>query len=112
MDFELSREDRLFLESVKSFAERVIAPRWVDLDEGKWPIEEAAARLGEAGLLGIPLSSKYGGQDGTFLQAALAVEELAYADPSLAVPVYVLLETAWPYMLHGKWPFIFLRYLY
>jgi len=99
MDFELSREDKLFLESVKSFAERVIAPRWVDLDEKKWPIEEAAARLGEAGLLGIPLSSKYGGQDGTFLQAALAVEELAYADPSLAVPVYVLLETAWPYMV-------------
>jgi len=99
MDFELSREDRLFLESVKSFAERVVAPRWVDLDEGKWPIEEAAARLGEAGLLGIPLSSRYGGQDGSFIQAALAVEELAYADPSLAVPVYVLLETAWPYIV-------------
>ena len=58
-----------------------------------------AARLGEAGLLGIPLSSKYGGQDGTFLQAALAAEELAYADPSLATPVYMLLETAWPYMV-------------
>lgn len=99
MDFELSREDRLFLESVRNFAERVIAPRWVDIDEGKWPIEEVAARLGEAGLLGIPLSSKYGGQEGTFLQSALAAEELAYADPSLATAVYMLLQTAWPYIV-------------
>ncbi|MEM1597618.1 MAG: acyl-CoA dehydrogenase family protein [Pyrobaculum sp.] len=104
MDFGLSREDKLFLESVKSFAERVIAPRWVEIDERKWPIEEVAARLGEAGLLGIPLSAKYGGQEGTFLQAALAAEELAYADPSLATPVYMLLETAWPYVVqrHGR----------
>jgi len=86
MDFGLSREDKLFLDAVRSFAGRVIAPRWVEVDEGRWPIEEVAARLGEAGLLGIPLSSKYGGQDGTFLQAALAAEELAYADPSLATP--------------------------
>jgi Acyl-CoA dehydrogenases len=99
MDFGLSREDKLFLDAVRSFAGRVIAPRWVEVDEGRWPIEEVAARLGEAGLLGIPLSSKYGGQDGTFLQAALAAEELAYADPSLATSVYMLLETAWPYMV-------------
>ncbi|MFN3805108.1 MAG: acyl-CoA dehydrogenase family protein [Pyrobaculum sp.] len=99
MNFEFSREDKLFLESVKSFAERVIAPVWVEIDERRKPIEEIAARLGEAGLLGIPLSSKYGGQDGSFLQAALAAEELAYADPSLATPVYMLLETAWPYIV-------------
>ncbi|MGB9703855.1 MAG: acyl-CoA dehydrogenase family protein [Pyrobaculum sp.] len=99
MDFGLSREDKLFLESVRAFAERVIAPRWVEIDERRWPIEEVAARLGEAGLLCIPLSSKYGGQDGTFLQAALAAEELAYADPSLATAVYMLLETAWPYVV-------------
>ncbi|MGC8974352.1 MAG: acyl-CoA dehydrogenase family protein, partial [Thermoproteus sp.] len=99
MEFSISGEDKMFLESVRAFAEREIAPRWVDIDERRWPIEEVAARLGEAGLLGIPLSSKYGGQDGTFLQAALAVEELAYADPSLATPVYVLLETAWPFIV-------------
>ncbi|MEZ0248091.1 MAG: acyl-CoA dehydrogenase family protein [Thermoproteus sp.] len=99
MDFGLSQEDKLFLDAVRSFAEKNIAPRWVEIDERKWPIEEVAAKLGEAGLLGIPLSSKYGGQDGTFLQAALAVEELAYADPSLATPVYVLLETAWPFVV-------------
>lgn len=99
MEFSISGEDKIFLESVRAFAEKEIAPRWVDIDERRWPMEEVAARLGEAGLLGIPLSSKYGGQDGTFLQAALAVEELAYADPSLATPVYVLLETAWPFVV-------------
>jgi acyl-CoA dehydrogenase len=36
MDFSLSREDKLFVDSVRSFAERVIAPRWVEIDERKW----------------------------------------------------------------------------
>jgi hypothetical protein len=35
MDFGLSREDKLFLDAVRSFAERVIAPRWVEVDERK-----------------------------------------------------------------------------
>ncbi len=104
MNFEFSREDKLFLESVKSFVEREIAPRWVEIDEGKYPIEEVVGKLSKAGLLGIPLNSKYGGQDGTFLQSALAAEALAYGDPSLATAVYMLLETAWPYVVqrHGR----------
>lgn len=99
MEFSITGEDKIFLDSVKAFVEREIAPRWVDIDEGRWAIEDVAAALGKAGLIGIPLSSRYGGQDGAFLQAALAVEELAYADPSLATPVYVLLETAWPFVV-------------
>ena len=31
--------------------------------------------------------------------AAIATEELAYADSSLAIPVYFLLETAWPFII-------------
>lgn len=104
MDFELSRDEKLFVESVRSFCEKEIAQRWVDLDEGRIGLEELAGRLGSAGLLGIPLSSRYGGQDGSFLQTALAVEEVAYADPSVAVPAYVLVESAWPFIVqrYGK----------
>lgn len=104
MDFHLSREDKLFQEAVRSFVEREIAPIWVDIDQRKVAIEDVVAKLGKAGLLGIPLQSRYGGQEGTFLQSALAAEEVAYGDPSLATPVYMLLETAWPYVVqrHGR----------
>ncbi|MFP3259155.1 MAG: acyl-CoA dehydrogenase family protein [Caldivirga sp.] len=99
MDFELSREEALFRDSVREVGERYVKPHWVELDEGKYPILEVASKLAEHGLIGLTLSSRYGGPDGTFLMASIAAEELAYADPSLAVPVYFLLEAAWPFIV-------------
>lgn len=99
MDFGLSREEVLFRDSVREFTERYIKPHWIDLDEGKYSLLDLIPRLAEHGLVGFTVSSKYGGSEGTFLMAAMAAEELAYADPSLAVPVYFLLETAWPFIV-------------
>lgn len=99
MDFGLSREESLFRDSVRELGERYIKPYWVDLDEGKYSLLNIIPRLAEHGLVGLTLSSKYGGSEGSFLMAAIAAEELAYADPSLAVPVYFLLETAWPFIV-------------
>jgi len=99
MDFELSREEALFRDSVREVGERYVKPHWVELDEGRYPILEVASKLAEHGLVGLTLSSRYGGPDGTFLMASIAAEELAYADPSLAVPVYFLLEAAWPFIV-------------
>jgi len=95
----LSREEALFRDSVREVGERYVKPHWVELDEGKYPILEVASKLAEHGLIGLTLSSRYGGPDGTFLMASIATEELAYADPSLAVPVYFLLEAAWPFIV-------------
>jgi len=95
----LSREEALFRDSVREVGERYVKPHWVELDEGKYPILEVASKLAEHGLVGLTLSSRYGGPDGTFLMASIAAEELAYADPSLAVPVYFLLEAAWPFIV-------------
>ncbi len=95
----MSREEALFRDSVREVGERYVKPHWVELDEGKYPILEVASKLAEHGLVGLTLSSRYGGPDGTFLMASIAAEELAYADPSLAVPVYFLLEAAWPFIV-------------
>lgn len=99
MDFALSQEEAQFRNSVREFGERYIKPHWVELDEGKYSLLELIPRLAEQGLVGLTISSKYGGSEGSFLMAAIAAEELAYADPSLAVPVYFLLEVAWPFIV-------------
>lgn len=99
MDFNLSQEEELFRRSVVEFAERYVKPNWVLIDDGKYPLINVVRRMSEAGLLGVPFNSRYGGQDGSFTMSALATEELAYADPSLATPVFYLLNTAWPFIV-------------
>lgn len=99
MDFALSPEERLFLENVRSAVERHVAPHWVDLDSGRYPLERVIAGLAQSGLAGFTIGEEYGGQGGSFLMAALAAEEIAYGDPSMSSAVYFLLECTWPYMV-------------
>jgi alkylation response protein AidB-like acyl-CoA dehydrogenase len=56
--------------------------------------------MGDQGLFAIPISDEYGGMGGTFTMAAIAVEEIAYHDPSVATAVYTLLNNGWPFMLY------------
>ena len=53
-------------------------------------IDKALVKLlFEMGLMAIEIPEEYGGQGGTFFQAVLAVEEIAAADPGVAVMVDV-----------------------
>jgi acyl-CoA dehydrogenase len=99
MDFLLSEDERRFQESVSEFAKRHIEPRWIEIDEkGRIPLE-LIKRMGDQGLFAIPVPDKYGGMGGTVLMAALAIEEIAYHDPAVAVAVYALLNNGWPLAL-------------
>ncbi|MET1129292.1 MAG: acyl-CoA dehydrogenase family protein [Thermoproteota archaeon] len=100
MEFELSQEEKLFREAVSEFAKRYIEPSWVEIDEkGRIPVD-LIKRMGDQGLFAIPVPEKFGGGGGTYRMAALAVEEVAYHDPSVATAVYMLLNNGWPYVLY------------
>ncbi len=100
MDFELSQDEKLFKESVHEFLSNELAPRWISMDAQRSIPTELINRMGEQGLFAIPVPEEYGGQGGTFLLAALAVEEVAYNDPAVATAVFTLLNNAWPYILY------------
>jgi acyl-CoA dehydrogenase len=105
---ELSEEESIFRESVRSFAQRSIAPQWERADdEGAAthkPMVELAKKMGDQGLLALTCSPEYGGQGGSQTMATIAIEEVAYADPSVATAVYALLNIGWPFILekHGE----------
>ena len=99
MDFSLSQDEILFRKTVSEFAEKYIEPRWVEIDEAGVIPKELIERLGEYGLLSIPISEEYGGLGESYLKTVLAIEELAYHDPAVAIAVYVLLNNGWPYLL-------------
>jgi alkylation response protein AidB-like acyl-CoA dehydrogenase len=87
MDLDLPDHHRLLRETVRDFATAEIAPVAEELDRTKQFPYEIVKRLGELDLMGIPFPEEYGGAGGDSLAYALAVEELARVDSSVAITV-------------------------
>jgi len=85
MDFDLSPDHRLIRDTVRDFADNEVAPVAEALDHEKRFPYEIVAKLGALGLMGIPFPEEYGGGGGDSLAYALAVEELARVDSSVAI---------------------------
>ncbi len=100
MDFALTEEQELFRKSTREFCEKNIAPVASQMDDiGEIPpglLKEMAA----FGLLGITVSKEYGGLGADFTTAAIAAQEIARADISMATAVYYLVEGGWGYLLN------------
>ena len=87
MDLDLSPEQELIRDTVRTFARERVAPVAEELDrDSRFPYE-LVAELGELGLMGIPIPAPYGGAGGDTVSYALAVEELARIDSSVAITV-------------------------
>ena len=85
MDLDLGEERELLRATVRAFAEERISPVAEELDrEHRFPYELIGG-LADLGLMGIPLPEKYGGAGSDTLSYAIAVEELARVDSSVAI---------------------------
>jgi alkylation response protein AidB-like acyl-CoA dehydrogenase len=93
MDFLLSDDQRNLQEAIGKFARDKIAPVAEKLDkEGKFPTA-LFHELAGTGITSIPFEEKWGGMGlGTF-ETALALEQVARADQSLAVGTMVSIAT-------------------
>jgi alkylation response protein AidB-like acyl-CoA dehydrogenase len=87
VNYDLGDEQELVRRTVREFAETRVAPVAAELDrEARFPYELVAA-LGELGFMGLPVPEEYGGAGGDTLSYAIAVEELARVDSSVAITV-------------------------
>jgi short-chain 2-methylacyl-CoA dehydrogenase len=85
MNFDLDDDTRLLQRTVRDFAMQEVRPVAEELDRTKSFPYELVAKMGELGWMGIPFPESYGGAGGTSLQYAIAVEELARIDSSVAI---------------------------
>jgi alkylation response protein AidB-like acyl-CoA dehydrogenase len=85
MDFDLPDDHELLRRTVRDFAEAEVAPVAEELDRTKQFPYAIVRQLGDLGLMGIPFPEEYGGGGGDSLAYALAVEELARVDSSVAI---------------------------
>jgi short/branched chain acyl-CoA dehydrogenase len=87
MDFDLSEEQNLTRQAIRSFAEKQIAPIARKLDEKEEFSTELTRKMADLGLLGCFVSEKYGGSNMGYISYAIAVEELARVDASQAATI-------------------------
>jgi len=89
MNFEFTEEQQMVRNAVREFAENEIAPLAREYDEAeKFPRKQLDG-LAELGLLGMIIPEEYGGAGFDSVSYALALEEIAKADSSVAVIVSV-----------------------
>ena len=87
MDFDLTAEQELIRDTVRTFARERVAPVAAELDlESRFPYE-LVAELAELGLMGLPIPDEYGGAGGDTVAYAIAIDELTRIDSSVAITV-------------------------
>jgi len=87
MDLDLTHEQELIRDTVRTFARDRVAPSAEELDrEARFPTE-LVGEMAELGLMGIPIPERYGGAGADTLAYAIAVEELTRVDSSVAITV-------------------------
>jgi short-chain 2-methylacyl-CoA dehydrogenase len=103
MHFDLSDEQDAIRSLVRDFADAEVRPVAEELDRTKSFPYEIVRRLGELGLMGIPYPEEYGGGGADNLSYAIAIEELARVDSSVAITVaaHTSLGT-WPLYAFGS----------
>src|SRR6266536_1963682 len=77
MDFELSDEQRLLRDTIRSFVDAEIRPVARDWEEsGRYP-EEIVATMREMGLFGMLVPEQYGGMAADMVSLAVVFEEIS-----------------------------------
>ena len=85
MDFKLTDEQIQVRDMVREFAESEVAP-YIQEWEAKGEFHpEILRKMGELGILGLPIPERYGGGGFDYVSLALACEELERVDTFLRV---------------------------
>jgi acyl-CoA dehydrogenase len=97
IDFEPSDEQKLVVETVRSFAASELRPRARECFEARKLPDDALARAHELGLVanGLP-EEQGGGGERSAVTAALVIEELAWGDLAIALAILSPALVAYP----------------
>ena len=89
MDFQYTDEQIQVRDMVRDFANREVAPHIQEWDSSGESHSEVLYRMGEEGILGLPIPERYGGGGFDYVSFALACEELEAVDTFLRVVMSV-----------------------
>ncbi|MDF2858636.1 MAG: acyl-CoA dehydrogenase [Neobacillus sp.] len=84
MNLTFTDEQEMMRKMVRDFAESEIAPFIEKMEKGEFP-REILRKMGELGLMGIPVAEKYGGAEMDFVSYIIAINELSKVSATVGV---------------------------
>jgi acyl-CoA dehydrogenase len=84
MKLTFTEEQEMMRKMVRDFAENEIAPFIDRMEKGEFP-REILRKMGELGLMGIPVPEKYGGAEMDFTSYIIAINELSRVSATVGV---------------------------
>lgn len=87
LSFDFTEDQLMIRDAVHDFAERRIAPTVLERDHSCMFPHDLVAELSELGLMGMVHPEEFGGSGADYVSFALALEEIARWDASLALTV-------------------------
>jgi alkylation response protein AidB-like acyl-CoA dehydrogenase len=84
VNLEFTEEQKMMAKMVRSFAEKEVAPFIERMEAGEFP-REIVSKMGELGLMGIPIPEKYGGAGMDFTSYIMAIHELSKVSAAVGV---------------------------
>ena len=83
--FDLSEDYQVLSDTVREFADEVVAPVSAKHDEEHSFPYEVVSQMADMGLFGLPFPEEFGGMGGDYFALALALEQLGRVDQSVAI---------------------------
>ncbi|RFU62357.1 acyl-CoA dehydrogenase [Peribacillus glennii] len=84
MKLTFTKEQEMMRKMVRSFADNEIAPFVEKMEEGIFP-HPLLKKMGELGVMGIPVPAQYGGSEMDFISYVIAINEISRVSPTLGV---------------------------
>jgi short-chain 2-methylacyl-CoA dehydrogenase len=85
LNFDLTEEQQLVRDTVRTFARERVAPVAAELDHSQRFPYELVTELADLGLMGMTIAEEYGGAGADTVAYAIVVEELTRIDSSVAI---------------------------
>jgi alkylation response protein AidB-like acyl-CoA dehydrogenase len=85
MNLRFTEEQEMMRKMVRDFAKAEVAPMTSEMDEKDVFPTDVVRKMGELGLMGIPLPEKYGGTGMDFISYIIAIHELSKVSASVGV---------------------------
>jgi acyl-CoA dehydrogenase len=100
VDFSFTEEQELFRKALKEWCEKNLPLEKIREMDGKGEIpREILKGMADLGLLVMTAPQEHGGTGADWVTACIAGEELGYADISIAIPVFWLVESSWGFVV-------------
>ncbi|WP_226087973.1 acyl-CoA dehydrogenase [Mesobacillus sp. S13] len=84
MNLRFTEEQEMMRKMVRDFAQTEIAPFVEKMEEGDFP-REILRKMGELGLMGIPVPEEYGGSEMDFISYIIAIHEISKVSATVGV---------------------------